>query len=123
MDSAPLRVDRADVRQDRDEHTLILSAGGVHVLMIRLRYAGWVDEVISSTGTVASWAVNAWALVDHDLSLELAGPAVAALGLPRQLGLRLDVDDEAIRVVRAALLEILQCACFLVDTPEGRLRG
>jgi len=123
VDSAPLRVDRADVRQDGHEHTLILSAGGVHVVMIRLRYDGWVDEVINSVGTVATWAVNAWALVDHDLSLELAGRAAPMLGFPRDLRLRLDVDDGAIRLVRAALLEILQCACFLVDTPEGRLRG
>ncbi|UWP83161.1 hypothetical protein Dfulv_02305 [Dactylosporangium fulvum] len=28
-----------------------------------------------------------------------------------------------IRLVRAALLEILQCACFVVDTPEGRVAG
>lgn len=35
--------------------------------------------------------------------------------------LHLDVDDDAIRQVRAALLEILQCSCFVVDTPEGRI--
>jgi hypothetical protein len=35
----------------------------------------------------------------------------------------MDVDDDAIRRVRAALLEILLCACFVVDTAEGRITG
>ncbi len=30
---------------------------------------------------------------------------------------------KGIRLVRAALLEILDSACFLVDTAEGRLSG
>ncbi|MFC5004983.1 hypothetical protein ACFPIJ_45035 [Dactylosporangium cerinum] len=123
MDGTALRADRADVRQADDEHTLILAAAGVHVLLIRLRYYGWVDEVIDGAGTVATWAVNAWTLIGHDLSLELTRSAAALLGLPRQLGLRLDVDDDGIRLVRAALLEILSCACFVVDTPEGRVSG
>jgi hypothetical protein len=123
VDSSALRVDRADIRQTDDEYTLILTAADVHVVLIRLRYAGWVDEVINSAGTVATWAVNAWTLIDHDLSLELDKQAAAILGAPRDLRLRLDVDDDAIRRVRAALLEILQCACFVVDTPEGRVVG
>lgn len=117
------RVDQADVRQTDDEHTPILAAVGVHVLLIRLRHAGWIVEVINGAGTVAPWAVNAWSLIDQDLSLELGRQAAAILGVPRDLRLRLDVDDEAIRRVRAALLDILQCACFVVDTPEGRLAG
>lgn len=121
MDATALRADRADVRETDDEHTLILSAAGVHVMLIRLRYDGWVDEVIDSAGTVATWAVNAWTLIDHDLTLELTRPAAATLDVPRDLRLRLDVDDAAIRLVRAALLEILQCACFVVDTREGRV--
>jgi hypothetical protein len=123
VDSSALRVDRADIRQTDDEYTLILTAADVHVVLIRLRYAGWVDEVINSAGTVATWAVNAWTLIDHDLSLELDKQAAAILGAPRDLRLRLDVDDDAIRRVRAALLEILQCACFVVDTPKGRVVG
>jgi hypothetical protein len=121
VDSAALRADRADVRQNDEEHTLILGASGVHVLLIRLRYDGWVDEVINGAGTVGTWAVNAWTLIGHDLSLELTRSVAAALGLPRDLRVRLDVDDAAIRRVRAALLEILQTACFVVDTPEGRV--
>jgi hypothetical protein len=31
--------------------------------------------------------------------------------------------DDAIRRARAAPLEILQCACFVVDTREGRITG
>jgi hypothetical protein len=123
VDSTPLRVDRADVRQTDDEHTLILTTAGLHVVLIRLRYAGWVDEVINSSGTVATWAVKAWSLIGRDLCLELGQQAAAALSAPRELQLRLDVDDDTIRRVRAALLEILQCACFVVDTPEGRVVG
>ncbi|WP_433203026.1 hypothetical protein ACQP00_33400 [Dactylosporangium sp. CS-047395] len=116
-----LRVDRADVRATDDEHTLILAAGGVHVLLIRLRYDGWVDELVNAAGTVGTWAVAAWTLVGHDLTLEVGRSASAELGLPRDLRLRLEVDDAGISLVRAALLEILSCACYLVDTPEGRL--
>ena len=115
-----LRVDRADVRRNEDELTLILGAGGVHVMVIRLRYDGWVDEVINSAGSVAT-GPGAWTLIGHELSLELDARAAAALGFPRDCRLHLDVDDDAIRQVRAALLEILQCACFVVDTAEGRI--
>jgi hypothetical protein len=121
VDGAPLRADRADVRRTDGEHTLILGAAGVHVLLIRLRYDGRVDEVVNGAGTVAAWAVDAWSLIGADLSLELSRPAAAALGLPCELRLRLDVDDAAIGRIRAALLDILQSACFVVDTPEGRV--
>ncbi|MFD1321393.1 hypothetical protein [Micromonospora sonneratiae] len=122
MDSTPLRVDRVDVRQTDDELTLILGAAGVHVMLIRLRYDSWADEVINSAGSVAN-GPGAWALINHDLSLELGAQTAAALGFPRDCRLHLDVDDTAIRRVRAALLEILQSACFVVDTPEGRIAG
>lgn len=122
MDSTALRVDRVDVRETDDELTLILGAAGIHVALIRLRYDGWIDEVINSAGTVAV-GPGAWTLIGHDLSLELDRRAAAALGFPREFLLRLDVDDAAVRRARAALLEILQCACFVVDTPEGRLSG
>ncbi len=121
VDATALRADRADVRETNDEHTLILSAAGVHVLLIRLRYAGWVDEVIDRAGTVATWAVSAWTLVGHDLTLELTRPAAATLGVARDVRLRLDLDDAGIGRVRAALLEILADACFVADTPEGRV--
>ncbi|MEO3821229.1 hypothetical protein ABGB21_32155 [Plantactinospora sp. B24E8] len=68
---------------------------------------------------VAIWAVSAWSLVGRVLSLELHGQAAATLGFPRITQLHLDVDDEAIRRARAALLEILQMACFVVDPPEN----
>ncbi|MCY1144136.1 hypothetical protein OWR29_39595 [Actinoplanes sp. Pm04-4] len=54
MDGTQLHVDRIDVRQTDDEHTLSLGAVGVHVMLIRLRYDGWVDEVIHGAGTVAA---------------------------------------------------------------------
>lgn len=117
------RIDRADVRHTADEHTLILAAGGVHVLLIRLRLADRVDELVNGAGTVVTDAVNAWALTGHDLSFELAAGAATALGVPNDLRLRLDVDDAAVRRVRAALPDILQGACFVVDTPEGRVAG
>ena len=120
MESTKLRVDQVAVRQTLDELTLILSTAGVHVMLIRLRYDGWVDEVINSAGSIAS-GPGAWTLIDHELSLELGSRAVATLGVPRDCRLYLDVDDDAIRRVRAALLEILQCACFVVDTPEVRI--
>ena len=116
----PLRVDRIDVRQTDDELTLILGTAGVHVLLIRLRYDGWVDEVINSAGAVAT-GPGAWTLIGRDLSLELDPRAAATLGWPIDCRLHLDVDDEAIREARAALLEILDSACFVVDTAEGRL--
>lgn len=120
MNSTQLRVDRVDVRQTEDELTLILGAEGVHVMLIRLRYDGWVDEVVNSAGSIAA-GPGAFTLIDHELSLELGAPAAATLGFPRDCRLYLNVDDDAIRRVRAALLEILQCACFVVDTAEGRV--
>jgi hypothetical protein len=121
VDSAPLRIDRTDVRQTDDELTLILSTGGLHVMSIRLRYDGWVDEVINSAGVV-TYGPAAWTLVGREISLEFDAPAAATLGFPRDCRLHLvDVDDDTIRQVRAALLEILQCACFVVDTPDGRI--
>jgi hypothetical protein len=120
VDSTQLRVDRIDVWQTDDEHTLSLAAAGVHVMLIRLRYDGWVDEVINGAGTVAA-GPGAWTLIGHELTLELGPRAATALGFPRDCRLRLDVDADAIRRVRAALLEILDCACFVVDTAEGRL--
>ncbi|WP_426513432.1 hypothetical protein ACPPVO_24180 [Dactylosporangium sp. McL0621] len=118
MDSPPLRIDRADVRQTDDELTLILGTAGVHVMLIRLRYAGWVDEVMNSAGSVAA-GPGAWTLIGHHLSLEFGTRAVTTLGFPVDCRLYLDVDDDAIRRIRAALLEILQCACFVVDTPDA----
>jgi hypothetical protein len=120
MDGLPLRIDRADVRESDDELTLILGAAGVHVMLIRLRYDGWVDEVINSAGSVAH-GPGAWTLIGHDLSLELGTRTAETLGFPRDCRLHLDVNDDTIRRIRAALLEILQCACFVVDTPEGRV--
>jgi hypothetical protein len=120
VDRTPPPVDRVDIRQTDDELTLVLGAGGVHVMLIRLRYDGWIDEVINSAGSVAV-GPGAWTLIGHDLSLELDRRAAAALGFPRDCRLRLDVDDDAIRRARAALPEILQCSCFVVDTPEGRI--
>jgi hypothetical protein len=122
VDSTALRVDRVDVRQSDDEHTLILGAAGVHVMMIRLRYDGWIDEVVNPAGSVAN-GPGAWTLIDRELSLELGPAAAATLGFQRDCRLHLEVDDDAIRRVRAALLEILQCACFVVDTAEGRITG
>jgi len=89
-------------------------------MLIRLRYDGWVDEVVNSVGSIAT-GPGAWTLIDHELSLEFGARAAATLGFPRDCRLYLDVGDDAIRRVRAALLEILQCACFVVDTAEGRI--
>lgn len=105
MDSTQLRVDRAEVRRSDHEQTLVLSVAGAHVLLIRLCYDSGADEMVNSAGTVATSAVNAWALIDHDLRLELDQRASAILGFPRELRLRLDVDHDAIRRIRAALLE------------------
>jgi hypothetical protein len=120
MDGQPLRIDRVDVRQSDDELTLVLGAAGVHVMLIRLRYDGWADELINSAGSVAH-GPGAWTLIGHDLSLELGTRTAEALGFPRDCRLYLDVDDDTSRRTRAALLEILQCACFVADTPEGRI--
>jgi hypothetical protein len=120
VDATQLRIDRADVRQTDDELTLILGAAGNHVMLIRLRYDGWVDEVINGAGLVARGPA-AWTLIGHELSLDLGTRAATTLGFPRDCRLHLDVDDDAIRRTRAALLEILQCACFVVDTPDGRI--
>lgn len=123
MDSLP-RVDRADVRETDDGSTLILSAAGLHVMMIRLRYDGThgdVEEVINSAGEVATGAVCAWTLIDQVLSLELDRRAAAKLGFPRDYRVRLDLSADELSLVRASLLEILNTACFVVDTPEGRV--
>jgi hypothetical protein len=120
VDSTPLHVDRIDVWQTDSEHTLSLTAAGVHVMLIRLRHDGWVDEVINSAGTVAT-GPGAWTLIGQELTLELDPGAAVTLGFPRDCRLHLDVDADAIRRARAALLDILDCACFVVDTAEGRL--
>ena len=122
MDGPPLRVDRADVRQTDDELTLTLGGGGVHIMVIRLRYDGWVDEIVNSAGSVAP-GPGAWTLIGHDLCLELGPRTAQTLGFPRDCHLYLDVGDDVIEQVRATLVEILQCACFLIDTPEGRVSG
>jgi hypothetical protein len=114
-----VRVDRADA----GEHTLALSAAGRHVLLFRLRDPAGVEEVVDGAGAVAVGAVNAWTLIGHDLTVELNRPAATALGLSRDLRLRLDLDADGIRRVRTALLTILECACFVVDTPDGRVTG
>ena len=121
--SAPLLVDRADVRVTDKESTLVLGAAGMHVLYLPLRYDAAAEEVINSAGLVAPGAVNAWTLIDHDMSLELQHRAAAVLGLPRDLRLHLNVGADTIRQVRTSLLEILQCACFVVDTADGRITG
>ncbi|AGL19757.1 hypothetical protein [Actinoplanes sp. N902-109] len=120
MDSTRLHVDRIDVWQNDNEHALSLDAAGIQVMLIRLRYDGWVDEVINGAGTVAA-GPGAWTLIGHELTLEFSTQAAATLGFPRDCRLLLDVGVDAIRLVRAALLEILDCACFVVDTAEGRL--
>lgn len=122
MEGTKLRVDRIDVQQTDDELTLVLGPADTPVMLVRLRYDGWVDEVINSSGSVAP-GPGAWTLIDHGLSLEFGSRAAATLDFPRDCRLYLDVDDDAIRRVRAALLEILGCACFVVDTPEGRITG
>ncbi|MFI1996290.1 hypothetical protein [Actinoplanes sp. NPDC020271] len=104
MDSTPLPVDRIDVWQTDSEHTLSLAAAGVHVMLIRLRYDGWEDEVSNGAGTVAA-GPGAWTLIGHELTLEFGPRAAAALSFPRDCRLHLDVDADAIRGVRAALLE------------------
>lgn len=120
MATARLRVDRADVRETPDELTLILGHAGVHVLLIQLRYDGWIEHLINSAGATTH-GPGAWTLIDHELTLELSPRSAATIGFPPDCRLHLDVDDATISVVRAALLEILQCACYVVDTPEGRV--
>ncbi|GAA2600673.1 hypothetical protein GCM10010399_34350 [Dactylosporangium fulvum] len=57
----------------------------------------------------------------HERTLP-AGPTCRAHGHAADRA-RLVGYGMLIRLVRAALLEILQCACFVVDTPEGRVAG
>lgn len=123
MNASSPCVDRVEVRETEDELTLVLEAAGVHLMQLRLRYEGMVDEVVNSAGAVATWPVNASVLTTHELSLEFDERAAASLDFRRDCRLRLKLDDDAIRRVRAALLEILQCACFVVDTVEGRIEG
>ena len=120
VDSTTLRVNRVNVQQAEEELTLALGTAGIRVMLLRLRYDGWVDEVINSAGAVGK-GPSAWTLIGRELSLEFGSQTAADVGFPRDCRLYLDVDDEVIRQVRTALLEILQCACFVVDTPEGRI--
>ena len=120
VDNTPWRIDRVDVRETEDDLTLILGAAGLDVMLLRMRYDGRLDEVINNVGAVAS-GPGAWTLIGHELSLEFGSRAAATLGFPRDCRLHLDVDDQAIRRVRTALLEILECACFVVDIADGRL--
>lgn len=117
------RADRADVRETDDSSTLILAAGGLHVVMIRRRYGTtWdTDEVINSAGEVATGAVGSWTLLGQVLTLELGQRAAARLGFPRDYRVRLDLSAEAFSLARASLMEILHAECFVVDTPEGRV--
>ncbi|NUT17942.1 MAG: hypothetical protein HOV77_02035 [Hamadaea sp.] len=123
MHSLP-SVDRADVRKTDDSSALILSAGGLHVVMIRVRYDGrWndVEEVINSSGDVATGAVNAWTLIGRVLSLELNREAAVKLRFPRDYRVDLALSGDQLNLVRTSLLEILSTACFVVETPEGRV--
>ncbi|GIE77449.1 hypothetical protein Aph02nite_33990 [Actinoplanes philippinensis] len=122
MNTPRLHADAIDVWETDDDLTLTLNTGGVTLMHIRARYDGWIDEVINSAG-VAGPGPSSWTLIGRELSLELGAKSAAVLGLPQDCLVRLDVDDEAISRVRAALLEILHSACYLVDTPEGRLRS
>jgi hypothetical protein len=88
-------------------------------MLIRLRYDRWIDEVINGAGSVATGPA-AWTLIGRHLSLDLGTRSAAILGFRPDCRLYLDVDDDTIRRVRAALLEILQCACFVVETAGGR---
>jgi hypothetical protein len=77
------RVHRASgVVQADDELTLTLIAGGPHGMLIRLRYDGWVDEVISSAGVVTSGPA-AWTLIGGEISPEFDARTAAILGFPR----------------------------------------
>ncbi|WP_230860687.1 hypothetical protein [Actinoplanes aureus] len=87
-------------------------------MLIRLRYGGWVGEVINSAGQIAS-GPGAWTLIGRELCFEFGLQTATTLGFPRDCRLHLDVDDDAIRRARAALLEILECACFVLDTAEA----
>ncbi|GAA1607491.1 hypothetical protein GCM10009828_038630 [Actinoplanes couchii] len=113
-------MDRVDVREEEDDLTLILGASGVHVMQIRVRYDGWTDEVINPAGEVAP-GPGSFTLIGRELTLEFGAPSARTLGFPRDYRLHLDVDDAAISRARAALLEILDCACYVIDTPEGRI--
>ncbi|GIF32353.1 hypothetical protein [Actinoplanes utahensis] len=115
-----LVADGVDVRQTEDDLTLVLSAAGAEVMRLRVRYEGWDDEVINPAGAAAP-GPGAFTLIGHELRLEFGARTVADVGYARDCRVRLDVDDEGIRRVRAALLEILQCACYIVDTAEGRV--
>jgi hypothetical protein len=122
VDRTPLHVDRVDVRSSEDDLTLILGSAGVAVMLIRLRYDGGVDEVVNGAGSVAG-GPGSWTLIGRELSLEFGPRAAATLGFPRDCRVLLDVGDDGIRRARAALLEILDSACFVVDTAEGRITG
>ncbi|GHJ50145.1 hypothetical protein Cs7R123_74870 [Catellatospora sp. TT07R-123] len=123
MNSPAQRVDRADVRETDDDLTLILGAGGVHVLQLRLRYADMTDELINPAGRTAVNAAGAWSLVGRTLSLEVSMRAAPALGLPRHHQLHLDLPDDQLTKVADALLEILHSECFLLDIPTRHQRS
>ncbi len=89
-------------------------------MLIRLRYDGWVDEVINGAGAIGP-GPGAWTLIGDELCLEFGRESATILGFPRDCRFHLAVDDDAIRLVRTALLEILDCACFVVDTADGRV--
>jgi hypothetical protein len=123
VNSAPLLVNGADVRATENEVTLILSAAGVHVMFLRLRHEALAEEMINSAGLVATGAVKSWTLINQELSLELNRQAATVLGFPRDLRMRLNVDAATLGRAGAALMEILEGACFIMDTADGCVTG
>jgi hypothetical protein len=85
VDGTRLSVDGVDIRQTDHDLTLVLSAAGAQVMLVRLRYDGWVDELINAVGSIAP-GPGAWTLIDRDLSLEIGSHAAATLGFPRDFG-------------------------------------
>jgi hypothetical protein len=77
--------------------------------------------VVNGAGVVAHGAVSSWTLIDRTLTLEYNPAGARTLGFAHQHVLPLDVSVQELEQLRDALLEILDTACCVVETPAGRI--
>jgi hypothetical protein len=115
------RIDRVEISDTAEQHSVLLTAGDRPVVLVRMMADALAEDVVNGAGVVAHGAVSSWTLIERTLTLEYNHAAAGALGFTRQHALPLDVSVEELEQLRDALLEILETACCVIETPAGRI--
>jgi hypothetical protein len=114
------RIDRVEISDTAAQYSVLLSADDHPVVLVRMMADALAEDVVNGAGVVAHAAVSSWTLIDRTLTLEYNHAGAATLGFA-QHALPLDVSAEELEQLRDALLEILDTACCVVETPAGRI--